>query len=653
MSDGKYKITESVGGHREDVHEFSDLAKHHPSSGKEKGREYANINGHSEEIRHTPDGRVLVKKDFILQAEGSATVDIPSPAAGYVYFDKNYGTAHIYSAPKDQGGKLVANVLHMDPDTFHFKSGSYVHYGQGLGIQGGTGQGGKENVYGVHAHVEVELEQFKKYIHDIDKGLIRKNHYPTIETPSQSTAQPQQPAATNVSKTITIPAGGALGQLIAKGEGDYGSYNKGKAGDAHGHKIDFSQMTVGELQRRQDLPAGNADRLFAVGKYQVIPSTMDEAVKALKIKSDEKLTPQLQEHIFADYLIAVKRPDIKAYITGQIGGAQGLHRAQEAMASEWASVADPDTGLSKYGNVGNNKASISADKVANALDTMRGQYQEQIKQGKTPHEAYQSIVSQNTTMQAVHHNQKEQLPHATQPNSSPKDSQHNGVFDKGDRGEDVKHVQQMLASLGAKINADGIYGPKTEQAVKGYQMMNGLVPDGIIGPKTMEALKEDVRNVKGDTVTIDSHSKGIAPEHHQTTDQNSGHEREPAIFDLIKNLPSQAQKLYAQCYERVKEHCVEKDMSWSTSMDNSVAALAAVAHKRGFPGVNVFDVSQAGVFIGYENARGDIFQQALLNGKEIAQIPAQTSLNQIAEHDQRIQHEIQHTQARSMSHSMP
>ena len=88
-------------------------------------------------------------------------------------------------------------------------------------------------------------------------------------------------------------------------------------------------------------------------------------------------------------------------------------------------------------------------------------------------------------------------------------------------------------------------------------------------------------------------------------------------------------------------------------MDNSVAALAAAAHKRGLPEVNVFDVSQAGVFIGYENARGDIFQQALLNGKEIAQIPAQTSLNQIAEHDQRIQHEVQHTQARSVSHSMP
>ena len=88
-------------------------------------------------------------------------------------------------------------------------------------------------------------------------------------------------------------------------------------------------------------------------------------------------------------------------------------------------------------------------------------------------------------------------------------------------------------------------------------------------------------------------------------------------------------------------------------MDNSVAALVAAAHKRGLPEVNVFDVSQAGVFIGYENARGDIFQQALLNGKEIAQIPAQTSLNQIAEQDQRMQHEVQHTQARNMSHSMP
>lgn len=36
---------------------------------------------------------------------------------------------------------------------------------------------------------------------------------------------------------------------------------------------------------------------------------------------------------------------------------------------------------------------------------------------------------------------------------------------------------------------DGIFGRKTEQAVKKYQKNNGLVVDGIVGPKTLAAIK--------------------------------------------------------------------------------------------------------------------------------------------------------------------
>jgi hypothetical protein len=33
-------------------------------------------------------------------------------------------------------------------------------------------------------------------------------------------------------------------------------------------------MTVGEIMRRQDLPGNDPDRLFAVGKFQMIPGTV-------------------------------------------------------------------------------------------------------------------------------------------------------------------------------------------------------------------------------------------------------------------------------------------------------------------------------------------------------------------------------------------
>lgn len=52
-----------------------------------------------------------------------------------------------------------------------------------------------------------------------------------------------------------------------------------------------------------------------------------------------------------------------------------------------------------------------------------------------------------------------------------------------------KTVQTKLKRWGYYTGAvDGIYGPKTTQAVKYFQRKNGLAVDGIVGPKTAAAL---------------------------------------------------------------------------------------------------------------------------------------------------------------------
>lgn len=53
----------------------------------------------------------------------------------------------------------------------------------------------------------------------------------------------------------------------------------------------------------------------------------------------------------------------------------------------------------------------------------------------------------------------------------------------GSRGIEVMHLQEKL-----DIYADGIFGQKTENAVKDYQRRKGLYPDGIVGPKTLASL---------------------------------------------------------------------------------------------------------------------------------------------------------------------
>ena len=64
------------------------------------------------------------------------------------------------------------------------------------------------------------------------------------------------------------------------------------------------------------------------------------------------------------------------------------------------------------------------------------------------------------------------------------------VLKKGSKGNEVKELQNKLNALGYNCGkADGIFGAKTETAVKQYQKDTGLIVDGMAGPKTLEALK--------------------------------------------------------------------------------------------------------------------------------------------------------------------
>lgn len=55
----------------------------------------------------------------------------------------------------------------------------------------------------------------------------------------------------------------------------------------------------------------------------------------------------------------------------------------------------------------------------------------------------------------------------------------------GSRGPDVAMWQRILNEPG--VVPDGVFGPKTEAATKGWQRSHDLEPDGIVGPKTWAA----------------------------------------------------------------------------------------------------------------------------------------------------------------------
>jgi peptidoglycan hydrolase-like protein with peptidoglycan-binding domain len=54
----------------------------------------------------------------------------------------------------------------------------------------------------------------------------------------------------------------------------------------------------------------------------------------------------------------------------------------------------------------------------------------------------------------------------------------------GDRGDDVRALQEKLNRAGAHLKEDGVFGPATKAALEAYQSKNSLDRDGVCGPKT-------------------------------------------------------------------------------------------------------------------------------------------------------------------------
>lgn len=212
--------------------------------------------------------------------------------------------------------------------------------------------------------------------------------------PSKSQAPISPPPVTTGESPPSVPgAGGTLGELIAaheSGKAGYSAYNRGNAGDSGIPRINFSQMTIQSIMALQSLRPGNPNRLFAVGKYQIIPLTMKDAVRKLNINANEKLTNQLQEHLFRNYLIAIKRPNVKAFIIGK--NNVNIIDAQLALALEFASVGDPTrNGRSHYAGSAGNKASITLNQTKIALQKEAALYQQFLSGGKSADEAWSAL----------------------------------------------------------------------------------------------------------------------------------------------------------------------------------------------------------------------------------------------------------------------
>lgn len=175
-----------------------------------------------------------------------------------------------------------------------------------------------------------------------------------------------QPVACVVKGVVDRTPLAVVSSLISKGEGSWDSVNRGSAGDTPGgiRSItgrSLSEMTVREVQQLQ------RTTVFAVGRYQMIPSTLDYAIKMSGVSEEDHFTPAVQDKLLQT-LIDHKRPDIGAFIRGQ---SHDIELAMKEMALEWASI--PYYGSSSYYG-GSNRAHVTKQEVRLALQRARDLY---------------------------------------------------------------------------------------------------------------------------------------------------------------------------------------------------------------------------------------------------------------------------------------
>ena len=293
-----------------------------------------------------------------------------------------------------------------------------------------------------------------------------------------------------------------LRDLIHRGESQnrgYNDYNGGTYTGSDGRQhiressqsIDFSSMTLGEVQARQ-----HRGELFAVGLYQVIPGTMDAAVASLDLDPRQRFTPELQDRVFSEYLVTDKRPEVRDYVTGEPGAS--LHAAEVAMSLEWASFGDPNKGgASHYG--GANSASISVRECGEALQQMRTDYQADLARGLSPDAAFKDVTIGNGPLRGQ---------------AQERSGDGGGVLAFGDRGAAVTSLQNGLHRLGytdadgAPLTVDGDFGRNTQHAVEAFQRDHRLTVDGKAGPQTEAAISRALATQGVRTIQSELNSLG-------------------------------------------------------------------------------------------------------------------------------------------------
>lgn len=118
-------------------------------------------------------------------------------------------------------------------------------------------------------------------------------------------------------------------QLIAQVEsGDnYNAYY----GNARNTKIKFTEMSIAEVLDWQDKFVASGNPSSAVGRYQIINTTLADLVKTLDIDSSQKFDKSTQDQLAAALM---ERRGLQQYVNNELSPEQFAAN----LAKEWAAL---------------------------------------------------------------------------------------------------------------------------------------------------------------------------------------------------------------------------------------------------------------------------------------------------------------------------
>jgi hypothetical protein len=145
-------------------------------------------------------------------------------------------------------------------------------------------------------------------------------------------------------------------------------------------KQPLEKTTIGDLKKFQaNAKDSSYGKLWATGRYQIIPSTLKGLQSALQLP-DNSIYDERTQDLMA-YQLLIERPAIKKYLEKSVDDNQeNLQAAALEMAKIWSSIGVPYQvqGRSRtvgqdesYYSGGGDKASVSSNIVQNALKQLR------------------------------------------------------------------------------------------------------------------------------------------------------------------------------------------------------------------------------------------------------------------------------------------